>query len=61
MHCTEDYYQRVMQEVTAIFSQLSRDLISMIGWFRDNGQSECGVIVENIQLKEKEKLQLVVN
>ena len=56
---TEEQYQREMQEVTAQFSQLSLDLLSLVAWFRDNGHGEVAAILETIQLKEKEKLQLV--
>ena len=48
-----------MQEVTAQFSQLSQDLLSHIAWFRGNEQSEAATILETVQMKEKEKLQLV--
>lgn len=48
-----------MQAVTALFSQLSLNLISLITWFKDNKQSEVASILETVQLKEKEKLQLV--
>ena len=56
---TEEQYQREMQEVTAQFSQLSHDLLSLIVCFRDSGHSEAVTILETLQLKEKEKLQLV--
>ena len=55
----EERYQTEMQEVTAQFSQLSRDLLSHIAWFRGNEQSEAATILETVQMKEKEKLQLV--
>lgn len=57
---TQEQYQTKVQEVTALFSQLSRDLLSLIAWFRDNGQSEAAGILEDLQLQEKEKLQLVI-
>ena len=56
---TEEQYQREMQEVTTQFSQLSLNLLSLIAWFRDNGRNEVASILETVQLKEKEKLQLV--
>lgn len=48
-----------MKAVTTLFSQLSLNLLSLINWFKDNKQNEVGAILDTVQLKEKEKLQLV--
>ena len=55
----EERYQAEMQEVTAAFSRLSCDLLSLVAWFRESGLSEAAAVLEALQLREKEKLQLV--
>lgn len=55
----EERYQTEMEAVTTQFSQLSRHLLSLINWFREYNQNEVATILETVQLKEKEKLQLV--
>lgn len=57
---TEEQYQKHLQETTALFSQVSGDLLSLISWFRAEGQAEVVRILEDVQALEKEKLQLVM-
>ena len=55
----EEGYREAMETTTAIFSQLSLQLLSLISWFHDNGHTESVAILRDLQLREKEKLQLV--
>ena len=56
---TEEEYGVEMEAVTGAFARLSRELLSLVSWFHDNGQSESSAILREIQLREKEKLTLV--
>ena len=49
-----------MEAVTSSFAQLSQDMLSHVAWFRENGLNESATILMDVQLKEKEKLQLVI-
>ena len=54
-----EWYRSEMTEVTRKFQSLSQEVMMCIGEFRRRGMGGVATILENIQEKEKEKLQLV--
>ena len=54
-----EWYQGEMTGVTAHFQSLSQEVMACIGELRRRGMGCVATILENIQEKEKEKLQLV--
>ena len=49
-----------MGRITESFQALSQEVIKLIGIFRDGGLEEVVKILEDLQKKEKEKLDLTV-
>lgn len=47
-----------MSEVTASFQSLSKQMIELSKLFRDHNLNDAASVLDNIQAKEKEKLQL---
>ena len=54
-----EWYQGEMTGVTGHFQSLSQEVMACIGELRRRGMGGVATILENIQEKEKEKLQLV--
>lgn len=57
---TVEDYQKSMTEVTCSFQSLSKQMIDLSNIFKEHRLSEPASIIDDIQIKEKEKLQLTV-
>ncbi|XP_020615330.1 uncharacterized protein C19orf60 homolog [Orbicella faveolata] len=52
-------YRQLVHDVTQTFNNISNEVIAVETKLRENGQTSIGDIIRNIQLKEKEKLEMV--
>lgn len=58
--CSMDYYNQFMSRITTTFQTLSQEMIQLISRFREAGLLEGVRIMEALQVREKEKLELTV-
>lgn len=58
--CSMDYYNQFVSRITTTFQTLSQEMIQLIGRFREAGLLEGVRIMEALQVREKEKLELTV-
>lgn len=52
-------YRQLVHDITQTFNNISNEVIGIEVKLRENGQTNIGDIIRKIQLKEKEKLEMV--
>ena len=58
--CSIDYYNSSVSRVTATFQAISKEVIQITHTFEDKGLQEATKILKEVQVREKEKLELTV-
>lgn len=52
-------YRQLVHNITQTFNNISNEVIALETKLRESGQTSIGDIIRKIQLKEKEKLEMV--
>lgn len=52
-------YRQLVHNITQTFNNISNEVIAIETKLRESGQTSIGDIIRKIQLKEKEKLEMV--
>ena len=57
--CSAEHYQQAMADITWSFASLSSEVMAVVARFQERGSEEVVRILQQLQAREKEKLEQV--